>query len=355
MMNGVILVAVMLAQGTERVAVDPVACWWRTTATAVRVGEPFDVVLTCSLLEADASRVVADASRLDPAVVQLQPFEVIGGAKADDVIADGRRFVQFEYRIRAVAENVFASEVALPALEIGYRVEARAPDGNTVAGRDLTYAMPPLTIRVLSLVPDTADDIREAPVATFGAISRLESRGRMFRAAAAVSLAAGALLLALAIWRRFRERRAKHVAAPKPLPPAAVLAGVRRDLAAIQSEVRSSGWTDERIGQALAAVRIIAAYATARPVSQQVLVPGARVPAGELHLGPSNRSSSVWSTLTSTDDDELRSILDRLSSARYGRTAELEVDDVMGTMLDRIDRLVASRPLAERLWTRFRL
>jgi hypothetical protein len=295
---------------------------------------------------------VADESRLDPSVVQLQPFEVIGGTKADDLIADGRRFVQYEYRLRAVAENVFAADVALPALEIGYRVETRVADGSTVAGRDLTYAMPPLTVRMLSLVPDRADDIREAPVATFVEIARLESRGTMFRAAAAALLAAGALLLALAIWRGFRERRAKHVAVPKTLSPAAVLAGVRRELAAIQSDVRSSGWTDQLVGRALAGVRIVAAYATGRPVSQR------RAPAdvvtGELILGRVNHSSAVWAPITSTEDDLLRSALERLTSARYGRTADVTVDDVLETTLDRIDRLIASRPLVERLWTRFR-
>jgi hypothetical protein len=353
MMPGVVLVvALTLVQATERVEVDPVACWWRTSATAVRVGEPFDVVLTCSLLHADASRVVADESRLDAAVVQLQPFEVIGGTRADDLISDGRRFVQYEYRLRAVAENVFASEAALPALEIGYRVETRGSGGSTVAGRDLTYAMPPLTIRVLSLVPDTADDIREAPVATFVEIARLETRGTMFRAAAAASLAAGALVLALATWRALRDRRAKHVAVPKPLPPAAVLAGVRRELAAVRSEVRSSGWTEPLAGRTLAAVRIVAAYAAGRPVSQR-RVRTSVVP-GELILGSVNHSSAVWSPITSTDDDLLRSALERLTSARYGRTADLAVDDVLETTLDRIDRLIASRPLVERLWTRFR-
>ncbi|MGH9346621.1 MAG: hypothetical protein ACRD26_05070, partial [Vicinamibacterales bacterium] len=181
--------AAMTQPDTERVEVEPVTCWWRTSATAVRSGEPFTVILTCSLLQTEAARVIADESRLDPSVVQLPPFEVMSGARAADLATAGRRFVQFEYRLRVIAENVFASEVALPPLEIGYRVESRVAGGDSLAGRDLTYALPPLTLRVLSLVPDTAVDIREAPVATFAEIDEAGARGTLLRVAAGVALA----------------------------------------------------------------------------------------------------------------------------------------------------------------------
>ena len=58
---------------------DPLQCWWRTSAGAVRVGEPFTVVLTCAVLETDAATVVVDQTRLEPSVVQFAPFEVLGG------------------------------------------------------------------------------------------------------------------------------------------------------------------------------------------------------------------------------------------------------------------------------------
>ena len=54
--------------GTRDVSVDPIRCWWRTSAGAVRVGEPFDVSLTCAVLESDAVTVVVDESRLGNAV-----------------------------------------------------------------------------------------------------------------------------------------------------------------------------------------------------------------------------------------------------------------------------------------------
>ena len=58
---------------------DPLKCWWRTSAGAVRIAEPFSVVLTCAVLETDAATVVVDQSRLEPSVVQFAPFEVLGG------------------------------------------------------------------------------------------------------------------------------------------------------------------------------------------------------------------------------------------------------------------------------------
>ena len=67
------------APPVENVEVDPLACWWRTRVASVHVGEPFALMLTCSVLETEAAKVVVDRSRLGSASVQFPPFEVIGG------------------------------------------------------------------------------------------------------------------------------------------------------------------------------------------------------------------------------------------------------------------------------------
>src|SRR5687767_10578022 len=144
-----ILVAVLLtstvgAAQMANVEVDPITCWWRSTANAIRVGETFTVILTCSVLQTEAARVIADESRLDPTAVQLPPFEVLGGTHAKDITTAGRRFFQYEYQVRVIAENVFASTAMLPAVEISYKVESRVQTGDSVAGRDQAYALPPL-------------------------------------------------------------------------------------------------------------------------------------------------------------------------------------------------------------------
>ena len=38
-------------------------------------------MLTCQVVETDTTKVVPDQSKLDPSVVQLQPFEIIGGVE----------------------------------------------------------------------------------------------------------------------------------------------------------------------------------------------------------------------------------------------------------------------------------
>ena len=83
-------------------SVDPIRCWWRTSAGAVRIGEQFDVSLTCAVLESEAVSVVVDESRLGNAVVQMAPFEVVSGSHPADLHAGIRRFFQYHYRLRLI-------------------------------------------------------------------------------------------------------------------------------------------------------------------------------------------------------------------------------------------------------------
>jgi hypothetical protein len=348
-----------VAAQTTEVEVEPVTCWWRTTATSVRVGEPFTVILTCSLLQTEAARVIADESRLEPSVVQLPPFEVVGGSRAKDLTTAGRRFVQFEYQLRVIAENVFASEAALSPIELTYRVESRVAGGDSVAGRDLSYALPRLTMRVLSLVPDTADDIREAPVTTFGEIEAESSRATMLRVAAGVIAALGVLLLILAVISALRRRHAARPPAERALPGTVVLRGVRRELDDIRDAVRASGWTADLAGRALAVARIAAAYATGRPVTQKrahtAAAPSSRTTDGELFISTRlGAPALVSAAVATTEDEELRDALARFAASRYGREARFDatLDEALEVTIRRANRLAAERPLREKLWPR---
>ena len=342
------------------VEVEPVTCWWRTTASAVRAGEPFTVVLTCSLLQAEAARVVADESRLEPTVVQLPPFEVIGGGRARDVETAARRFVQYEYRLRLIAENAFGTEVTLQPVEIAYRVESSVGAGEALAGRDLTYALPPLTMRLLSLVPDTALDIREAPVASFAEIEDAGFRGTLFRVLAVVLVALGGLVLAGAALGVLRRRRARDPRAGRRLSDAAILQGARRELEAVREQARSSGWSADAAGRALAAVRVVAACASGRPVTQMesngrgVLPHAGAAREGQLVIDGRRTATFVSAATTTSDDEELRGALSRLSAARYGRNGTFDgrLDDSIDATLRAADRLLAGRPALERVWAR---
>ena len=128
--------------GTDLVEVEPIKCWWRTSTTAVRTGESFDLRLTCAVVETEAAKVVADLSKLDPTVVQLPPFEVLGGTHAGDLVTVGKRFFQYDYRLRLIAEDAFGADVAVPPLEVTYSVESKVAGGESVKGREATYALP---------------------------------------------------------------------------------------------------------------------------------------------------------------------------------------------------------------------
>src|SRR5262245_14995604 len=154
--------AVRAQSRPENVEVEPVTCWWRTRVSSVRVGEPFALLLTCSILETDAAKAVVDRSRLGTASVQFPPFEVMGGSQADDHLTPGRRFIQYEYLLRIVNEDSFGRDIAIPEMEISYRIESKVQQDASVQGREQTYILPPLPLRVQTLVPDTARHIRES-------------------------------------------------------------------------------------------------------------------------------------------------------------------------------------------------
>src|SRR5947207_5385658 len=99
--------ALVATARAQNVQTDPLQCWWRTSTGAVRVGEPFTVVLTCAVLETDQVTVVPDQTRLEPSVVQFAPFEVLGGTHGADLRSGDRRFFQYEYRLRLIADGMF--------------------------------------------------------------------------------------------------------------------------------------------------------------------------------------------------------------------------------------------------------
>ena len=172
------------------VEVEPITCWWRTSTSAVRTGESFGLTLTCAVVETDANKVVPDFSKLDPTVVQLPPFEVLGGTHAGDLVTPGKRFFQYDYRLRLIAEDAFGNDVSIPPLEISYRIESKVAGGDTTQGREQSYSLPRASVRLISLVPDDTSDIREAPAAMFTAdreprLARqpdADGRGRAVRA-----------------------------------------------------------------------------------------------------------------------------------------------------------------------------
>jgi hypothetical protein len=260
------------AATAQNVETDPLQCWWRTSSGAIRVGETFSVVLTCAVIETPDVKVVVDESRLEPSVVQFAPFEVTGGQHAADLRSGDRRFFQYEYRLRLIAENLFGKDVLLPETKLSYRVQSRLAQrqssgrgrDESIAGRDQTYVLPPVSLKLMSLVPADASDIRDAGTETFGDVDRRGFRASLLTVIGGVLFALAALVAVLSAVRLIMRTRKPVTAAERLVGDGAILRGVGRELAAVQRQREDGGWTADLAARALSALRIIGTYAMGR-------------------------------------------------------------------------------------------
>ena len=260
--------------GPDMVAMEAMQCWRRIASHAVHVGERFDMVLTCAVVDTGAARVVPDLAWLEPETLGVSPFEVLDGERYDDVVRGPRRFFQYRYALRIIGEDYFGLDVELPALELRYRIE-RSLDGRTATeGRELAYVLPPESVRVLSLVPAAAADIRELPGETFGDVE-----ARLFRAnltgiaATAIGIVALGVLLLAAV-RAGREWRGASAVRADRLPTWRIARTVLGELQAVRTAAQAGGWTGDLVARGLAALRIAAALAIGRPVAESATVAG---------------------------------------------------------------------------------
>jgi hypothetical protein len=258
------------APGTVNVEVDPIRCWWRTSAGAVRVGEPFEVVLTCAVIENALTVVSPDQSRLEPTALQLPPFEVIGGTHFPDSRTADRRFFQYEYRVRLIQDDAFGIDAPLPEVEITYRIRTRTPDGSSVEGRELSYILPPAAVRVLSLVPAGASDIRDATGETFNDLSAQAFRANVLRVVAGLLFSLGAVMAVLVLIRLGRTVFRSEETTSQLLPDTVVLRGTARELEEVKQLRQHQDWSDESAERVLAALRIVGTYALSRRTNQIV-------------------------------------------------------------------------------------
>lgn len=271
--------ATLLAQG-----VDPIRCWWQSSSGAITMGESFNVVLTCAVIETESMQVVADESRLGVASIQMAPFEILGGSHPADAHRQQRRFFQYHYQLRLISADAIGHDVNVPALSIPYRVHSRVGAAAALEGRDLTYLMPALPIKVLSLVPAEAADIRDGSDASLGAVESLRFRSSVFEILAIGLGALAAVIAVLALVPMFRGERKPGAVASDRLPERAAASRAAQELADVQALTAGEGWTDAAVARALAASRVIAALAIHHPLSEKALKAGAPVPEGRLEV-----------------------------------------------------------------------
>lgn len=317
----------------QSVEADPVRCWWRTDKASVRMGEPFNAVLTCATLETPSTRAVVDRSRLDHTVMALPPFDVLDGQAPEDVVTGARRFFQYSYQLRLLNDNAFGQDVTLAGLSIGYRIDTATADGTTSQGRDQTYGLPPLTLRVLSLVAGSARDIRDSTSMTFADLEARRFRARTLGMAGWFFYALAGAVAAFGGARLYRALRAPSTAVVSTVSGQTVLKAAARELRAVWQDKQGQGWTDELAGRAGGALRIIASYAIGRPAAQTKGL-AADVADGQIALsqGIIRRRHVLVSAAVTTPDlttaggsggalQQLRDGLAALTAARFGRAA----------------------------------
>jgi hypothetical protein len=316
-----------LAAASEVADAEPLQCWWRTSASAVRVGEAFSAVLTCATVETTALSVVVDRTMLEPVAAALPPFEVLGGKRSTDLLTGDRRFFQYEYSIRLISDELFDRDVQLPDLPITYRLRSSV-DGQAAAveGPTQRYSLPPIAIRILSLVPDTERDIRDATTGTFASLDEDRSRADILVTIGMVVSVLGVGLTAVGMMTVLvQRRRGPRAERARRVSNGAIIRSVRRELKAIERERVASGWTAPLVGRALAALRILAAYALDRPVTQRRVAPTAST-AGSVALRSwASRDAGVTASGAVTTET-VASALAAASSGNAGgmRTARLE-------------------------------
>lgn len=264
--------------------VDPLNCWWRTSVSAVTVGQPFTLVLTCAIVEAETTAAVVDRARLDPRAIELAPFEVLDGTVSPDVRSGDRTFFQIQYNLRFINEAFFSQDIALPPLAISYRIQTRgaARDAATV-GMERRFAMPNQTLRVNSLVPADATDIRDASTMTFADLDTMSSRARLLTTTGAIVLGLAGVLAVVGLARGVGSRIRRPTVATRLLGEASMLRGAARALGAAARQRQTSGsWNAADLAQAMAATRIVGECAIDRAPSQRLAEPGETAPSGAI-------------------------------------------------------------------------
>jgi hypothetical protein len=338
------------------VGVDPIRCWWRTSTGAVRTGAPFSLDLTCAVLENEAVSVVPDESRLGGNVVQMAPFEIVDSTHPPDLYSGQRRFFQYHYSLRIISPDAIGKDVHIPDLTIQYRVNSRLPGNASLQGRDLLYLLPPQSIRVLSMVPGDATDVRDAAGESFGGAESLAFRARVLEIFALTLVALGSLMVLLTLVRLARGARRPKVVGERVMSGRRLARLAADELSAVQQETERTGWNPALIERALSASRVAAAIAVGRRVSQSAADSNAEPGEGRLVArGGRGRGRTSWvsSSVTAEDlarenarsgssvDPTKRQTLERLQGAlaafgrvQYGQEAVVDRRDLDAALAD---------------------
>ncbi len=341
--------------GTDSVATSGMRCWWETGTRAVRIGQPFGLVLTCRVMETDRVKVVPTLTELEPTAIELTPFEVLEGTRHEDIVVAPWRYVQYQYTVRLLGEEFFGRDIPIPATNVTFRIQTGGAE--TVEGTEHRYVLPAMPIRILSLLPAQAADIRDPAVDTFADLEARRFRATMELVASAIFFgfaAIPALVAALRVRERFRKR---DLVVEQTVPPRTVLDACVREIESARAEALRDGWTSVLAGRALAPFRVAGAIALKQPVAQTMVTGDVPTREGQVALryGPLRRRRALVSaSITAEAMDRLRAVgngtaprdsspdvldpireaLAALNAVRYGRVGHVDVQALDRTIED---------------------
>ena len=119
---------------------------------------------------------------------------------------------------------------------------SRLAGNAALQGRDLVYLLPPQTIRVLSMVPADAADVRDASGEAFGGAESLENRARVLEILALTLVALGALMVLLTLVRLVRGARRTKPVGERTMGSRRLVRLAADELAEVQRETERLGW-----------------------------------------------------------------------------------------------------------------
>ena len=351
--------------GGDTEQADAIRCWRRVSRNSVHVGERFTMTVTCSVVDTDAARTLADQTALEPETMDVAPFEVLDGERYEDIRSGPYRFFQHHYTLRVINESSFGRDIEIPPLDITYRIERRVEDNPALLGRKLTYILPPEPIRVVSLVPDAIVDIRDSPPATFGTAQARQSRATRLTLLAALFGVVALAVVAFGAVQVARERRVGTARAGTRLPLPLIVRRALGELTSVQQATAEHGWSVESTSRALTALRVAGSVAVFGSVTQTSVPVGTPARDGQLRLrhgllrptttvissgltasALTRRLAHTGAARTGGADTTLAGEIGRaiavFTSARYGRNGSLQTDELtreIATSITQLKRL----------------
>ncbi len=329
----------------NEVASDPIKCWWKTDKSAVEIGEHFTLTLTCGVIEIRGVTVVPKMDPLDPGALQIAPFEMVAGTRNEDIQATPWRYFQYDYTLRLIGDDFFGKDVEIPALTVTYNVQSDVAGAS--AGRDQMYVLPALPMRVMSLVPKKANDIRDSAHESFAEIKSRLSRATTELIFAAIFFGFSVLMVAFAVAHVIRRKRESAPVQAAAVSGATLMRACLHEIGRLKSEVAREGWTSERAGSVLTVLRIGSAVAMGRPVAQtpmdtavaaregqlavrkgilarERIVVSAPITSGAIERYRGNSNGQAPNGRMQTMIDDLGKSLLTFSAVRYGRNGNID-------------------------------